>query len=79
MRDFIDMVVIPIVALVLIMSGIVFGVVQMDKHDCGVYAKTTGRSTQYQFVTCYVDTGNGFVPKEEFNMRAITNEPKVKP
>lgn len=79
MRDFIEICVIPLGLVVLIMAGIVFGIIQMDNHDCGVYAKTTGRHTQYQFMTCYVDTGNGFVPKEEFNMRTITNEPKVKP
>lgn len=79
MRDFIEICAIPLGLAGLITAGIVFGVVQMDKHDCGVYAKTTGRQTQYQFMTCYVDAGGRFVPKEEFNMRAITNEPGVKP
>jgi hypothetical protein len=46
--------------------------------SCYEYAKVTGRDTTYKFLNgCYVKNSNGqFVPEEEFNYRAITNEVK---
>lgn len=78
MKDAIYILVIPIVVFAIFILGTIFIVVQVDKYDCDIYAKTTERQTDYQFMTCYVNTGSGYVPKEEFNMRAVTNETKGK-
>lgn len=49
----------------------------ISSYDCSVYAKNTGRKTNFEFGTCYVNlAGDRYIPQSELNYRAITNEVK---
>lgn len=50
------------------------GVRGLDKHACENYGDITGREVTYSYVTCYVKTDRGFIPREELNFRAATHE-----
>ncbi|EHQ3257634.1 hypothetical protein QO517_004388 [Salmonella enterica] len=46
----------------------------INAYDCSQYSKVTGRETASNFGTCYIKTEKGFIPREELEYRAITNE-----
>lgn len=64
---------VPMIFIVVFVS-IAIPVVFIDKHSCSTYADVTGRTTTYKFTTCYVDSGNGFIPRKEFELRAVSKE-----
>ncbi len=49
-------------------------VMAINSYDCSQYKKVTGRETVGSFGTCYVKTGKGFIPRDELEYRAVTNE-----
>lgn len=75
MRDFFEIFV-PIFGSIAFIIVLVFvPIVYFDMASCSAYSEMTGRQTKYKMLTCYVQKENlQFVPKEEFDLRAITNE-----
>ena len=62
-------------ALALIACLIFAGTYVIDRPACATYGEMTGRETRFDMISgCFVKQGDHFVPKEEINLRAITNE-----
>ena len=63
--------------LIIILSLLFFAVYMVNGHSCSVYAKNTGRKTNFDFGSCYVNlAGDRYIPQTELNYRAVTNEVK---
>ena len=61
----------------LFMSAVFVLFYAVNSYDCSVYAKNTGRKTNFEFGTCYVNlAGDRYIPQTELNYRAVTNEAK---
>lgn len=70
-------VVIMVVVLVITASlllGIVYAINKIAERECSTYTQVTGRSTTFRFMECYVLSPKGWIPRSEFERRAVTNE-----
>lgn len=71
--DFDDFKILGTILLLVALS--IAGCVGLVSMDCKAYSEATGRDTKMVFGSCYVQTEAGvFIPREEFNYRATTNE-----
>lgn len=74
MRDFIVITFGTLFAIVVLFALAIAFAMGMNAYDCSQYSKVTGRATSSNFGTCYVKTEKGFIPREELEYRAVTNE-----
>ena len=74
MRDLFDFVkcMMPLIVALNLIFWAVYGAYA---HSCSVYAKNTGRKTNFEFGSCYVNlAGDKYIPVKEMHYRAMTNE-----
>lgn len=57
-----------------VLTVVFAGVRIADNHSCKNYGDITGREVKYSYLTCYVKTDRGFIPRDELNFRAATHE-----
>lgn len=48
----------------------------VSRYKCTVYSEMTQRETAFRGATCFVNQNGRFIPREELELRAITNEAK---
>ncbi|HCL4435746.1 TPA: hypothetical protein N2F56_003516 [Salmonella enterica] len=54
--------------------GLVYALVALGRDDCNAYQDITGRKTTFAVTTCYVKVNGAFIPRDEFEYRAISNQ-----
>ncbi|MCW5001025.1 hypothetical protein M7963_05800 [Enterobacter roggenkampii] len=53
---------------------LVYALTSLSGDDCDAYQVITGRKTTFAVTTCYVEVNGAFMPRDEFEYRAISNE-----
>ncbi|WP_234115218.1 hypothetical protein [Enterobacter roggenkampii] len=54
--------------------SLVYALISLSGDDCDAYQVITGRKTTFAVTTCYVEVKGAFIPRDEFEYRAISNE-----
>lgn len=74
MKDFIVITLGTLLGVIILFALAIASAMGMNAYDCSQYSKVTGRETSSNFGTCYVKTEKGFIPRDELEYRAVTNE-----
>ena len=84
MRDFVEMILLPIVVVAVIMLTIAGGIIGIayvgNRIECSAFANATGTATKFYGFSCYVEVEGRFIPMEQYKIAFERNlNIKVKP
>lgn len=72
--EFLGILFFPLIICAALFGAVAWAVLSLEKHECGIYEKQTGRATTWVFATCYVDTPNGVLTYSEHKATLVARE-----